>query len=61
MQNFVALAGGYLNNPESTSACEFCSVRTTDQFLESGFNIFYRFHWRNFGIMIAFVMFNVSI
>lgn len=56
----MSSAGGYLENPESASACQFCSIRTTDQFLASGFNIIYGHRWRNFGIMMAFVVFNVS-
>jgi len=61
MQNFIAFAGGYLTNPAATKGCEFCSVRTTDQFLESNFNIFYHNRWRDLGIMLAFIVFNVSV
>ena len=59
MDSYISAAGGYLSNPDATSACQFCSVRTTDQFLGLTFNIFYDHHWRNFGIMVAFVFFNV--
>lgn len=60
MQGFISSAGGYLTNPEATDACEFCSMKTADKFLADGFNIFYDHHWRNFGIMMAFFLFNVS-
>ncbi|TFK38290.1 pleiotropic drug resistance ABC transporter, partial [Crucibulum laeve] len=60
MNNYVSSAGGYLTNPDATSDCQFCSSRTTDQFLASGFNIFYSHAWRNFGIMMAFVIFNIA-
>lgn len=60
MQAFISSAGGYLANPEASASCRFCSVRSSDQFLAAGFNIFYRHHWRNFGFMIAFIVFNVS-
>jgi ATP-binding cassette subfamily G (WHITE) protein 2 (SNQ2) len=60
MNPFISRAGGYLTNPEATSACQFCSTRTTDQFLEASFNIFYSHRWRNVGIMLAFIGFNVS-
>ncbi|TEB24253.1 hypothetical protein FA13DRAFT_1756871 [Coprinellus micaceus] len=50
---------GTWTNPEATSACQFCSTRTTDQFLEASFNIFYSHRWRNVGIMLAFIGFNV--
>jgi len=59
MQPFISFAGGYLTNPEASTSCQFCSVRTTDQFLAAGFNIFYRHHWRNFGFMMAFTVFNI--
>jgi CDR ABC transporter len=60
MQQYISNSGGYLKNPDATSLCEFCSSATTDQFLESNFNIHYSHHWRNFGLMMAFVGFNVS-
>ncbi|KAG5727434.1 Brefeldin A resistance protein [Termitomyces sp. T112] len=59
MNNFIALAGGYLTNPDATSDCNFCSVRSSDQFLASNFNIFYSHRWRNIGIMFAFIAFNI--
>ncbi|KNZ71307.1 Brefeldin A resistance protein, partial [Termitomyces sp. J132] len=60
MNNFIVLAGGYLTNPDATSDCSFCSVRSSDQFLASTYNIFYSHRWRNIGIMCAFIAFNVS-
>jgi len=60
MEQYIANAGGYLTNPDASSACHFCSYRTTDQFLGTSFNIEYAHHWRNFGIIMAFVLFNVS-
>jgi ATP-binding cassette, subfamily G (WHITE), member 2, SNQ2 len=60
MQNYISMAGGYLTNLIATSGCEFCSVRTTDQFLGPNFNIEYSHHWRNFGFMMVFILFYVS-
>lgn len=60
MNPFISVAGGYLTNADATSACQFCSIRTTDQFLNAAFNIFYNHHWRNFGFMMAFFVFNFS-
>ncbi|THG98996.1 hypothetical protein EW026_g3289 [Hermanssonia centrifuga] len=57
---YMNAAGGYITNPDATSGCEFCSFRTTDQFLSASFNIEYSHHWRNFGFMFAFIAFNVS-
>lgn len=61
MQNYITNAGGYLTNPDATSGCQFCSVRTTDQFLGPSFNIVYSHHWRNLGFLMAFILFNVSV
>ncbi|KAJ3515824.1 hypothetical protein NLJ89_g1517 [Agrocybe chaxingu] len=58
MANFISFAGGYLTNPDALSDCQFCSLETTDQFLGSGFNIFYDHRWRNVGIMAAFIVCN---
>jgi len=60
MQRYISRAGGYLTNPNATSNCEFCSVRTTDQFLGANFNIRYSHHWRNLGFVLAFIVFNVA-
>ena len=59
-ERYISDNGGYLTNPNATSDCGFCAFRTTDQFLLSSFNIEYSHHWRNFGIFIAYVLFNVS-
>ena len=58
MDKFISVAGGYLTNPEASSACQFCTVKSSDQFLASSFNIFYDNHWRDFGLMIAYIAFN---
>lgn len=58
---FISSAGGYLVNPDATTACSFCSMSTADQFLASGFNIFYDHAWRNFGLMFAYIVFNVRL
>jgi len=58
---FISSAGGYLINPDATTACNFCSMSSADQFLASGFNIFYDHAWRNFGLMFAYIIFNVSL
>ncbi|KAF5379148.1 hypothetical protein D9615_006042 [Tricholomella constricta] len=55
---FMSAAGGYLTNPDASSDCQFCSVRSSDQFLALNFNIFYDHRWRNVGFMLAFVIFN---
>jgi ATP-binding cassette subfamily G (WHITE) protein 2 (SNQ2) len=57
---YIENAGGYLWDINATSQCRYCPIRTTDQFLGPGFNIFYEHHWRNFGLMIIFIAFNIA-
>ncbi|KAI0076391.1 pleiotropic drug resistance ABC transporter [Panus rudis PR-1116 ss-1] len=56
---FVEFAGGYIENPDSTDVCQYCPFRTTDQFLLSSFNINYDNRWRDFGLLLAYVAFNI--
>lgn len=49
---------GYLNDPSSTTECELCQLSSTNTFLE-GVSINPGDAWRNFGIMWAFIIFNV--
>ena len=60
MAGFISNRGGYLTNPDASTACRFCSSRTTDQWMEPTFNIFYGHHWRDFGFFCAYITFNVS-
>ena len=57
---FINNFGGYITNPDAASSCQFCSYRTTDEFLQSNSNIFYSHHWRNLGLVFVYVGFNVS-
>jgi len=59
MDPYISNFGGYLTNPNSSSDCQFCSTKTTDQFLLSNFNIEFGHHWRNIGIILGVVVFNV--
>ena len=58
MGPYQQMAGGTILNPSSTDACEFCPLAETDSFLAS-VNIFYSERWRNYGIMWAYIVFNV--
>ena len=60
MQPFINTVGGYLTNPDASSACHYCQFRTTDEFLGSSFNVEWTHRWRNVGFMFAFILFNVS-
>ena len=59
MDPYMSRAGGYLTNPDSTTACQFCSFKTTDEFLDLSFNIKYSNRWRDVGIFLAFIASNV--
>jgi len=61
MAQFISNRGGYLTNPDDVSNCRFCSSRTTDQWMEPSFNIFYSHHWRDFGLFCAYILFNVRL
>jgi len=56
--DYIAVAGGYLQDINATSDCSFCSVADTNALLRS-LNIDYADRWRNFGIMWAYIIFNV--
>ncbi|KAG6010295.1 hypothetical protein E4U21_007344 [Claviceps maximensis] len=58
LQPLLSAAPGYLKNPEATSQCQYCSVDNADQIL-FGSNIFWSDRFRNFGIMWAYIMFNI--
>jgi ABC-type multidrug transport system permease subunit len=58
MAPYQQLAGGTVLNPNSTQACEFCPLAQTDAFLAS-VDIFYSDRWRNYGLMWAYIVFNV--
>ncbi|KAJ7649975.1 ABC-2 type transporter-domain-containing protein [Roridomyces roridus] len=59
LENYISFAGGYLANPDATSACQFCSTATTDQFLESSFNIYYSHRWRDLGLLFVYILVNI--
>ena len=59
LQAYISNAGGYLENPDATSDCMYCSARTTDEFLGRNFSMLYDRHLRDLGIFIAYCVFNV--
>ncbi|KAG0700795.1 ABC-2 type transporter-domain-containing protein [Suillus ampliporus] len=59
MDPFISSAGGYLTNPGATTECLYCPYRTTDEFMLSNFNIEFSHDWRNLGIVLGVVVFNV--
>ncbi|KAF9224734.1 pleiotropic drug resistance ABC transporter [Gyrodon lividus] len=59
MGPYFSYAGGYVMNPQATSACAFCPFETTDQYMMLSLNIEYSHHWRDLGILLGIVLFNV--
>ncbi|OQD88934.1 hypothetical protein PENANT_c003G00615 [Penicillium antarcticum] len=55
---YIDALHGRLLNPEASTNCEICSMSRTDQFLE-GLGMRYSDHWRNIGVLFAFVGFNI--
>lgn len=59
MDPFTSFAGGYITNPAATAGCLYCPFRTTDQFMFTSFHVEYAHRWRNLGILLGVVVFNV--
>ncbi|KAH9474468.1 Brefeldin A resistance protein [Psilocybe cubensis] len=59
MAQYLSNRGGYLTNSDASSGCQFCPSRTTDEWMGPTFNIYYRHHWRDFGIFCAYIIFNL--
>ncbi|KAF2636857.1 hypothetical protein P280DRAFT_492818 [Massarina eburnea CBS 473.64] len=57
---FLQTAPGVLQNPDATDECNYCSLSSSDQFL-AGSQIYYSQRWRNYGIMWAFIGFNIAL
>ncbi|KAJ2903113.1 ATP-binding cassette transporter snq2, partial [Coemansia aciculifera] len=55
---WIARAPGYINNLDATSACEYCSYKVGDEFY-TALSWSFDHRWRNMGILIGFVAFNV--
>ncbi|EXJ74638.1 ATPase [Cladophialophora psammophila CBS 110553] len=55
---YMATASGEVYNPSATVDCQYCPLTTSDQFLALS-SISWGTRWRNFGIIWAYVCFNV--
>lgn len=58
MADYISKMGGYLQNPSATNDCAFCTISSTDTFL-AAVSSYYKDAWRNFGIMWAYIIFNI--
>jgi ABC-type multidrug transport system permease subunit len=59
MQPYIAMAGGYLQDPNAMGQCQFCQLDSTDMFLQS-MNIDWDNRWRHFGLLWVYVAFNAA-
>lgn len=57
MASYISSSGGYLIDPNNTEYCEFCQLSNTNEYL-STVNIRYEDRWRNFGIVLVYVVVN---
>ncbi|KAF5011460.1 hypothetical protein FDECE_2425 [Fusarium decemcellulare] len=60
LADFLASAPGQLQNPDDTERCSYCSLTNADQFM-AGSNIYNSERWRNYGIVWAYIAFNIFI
>ena len=58
LEPYISQAGGYLQDPSATDTCKFCTYNDTNVFL-SGIGLSYSNAWRDFGIMWAYIIFNI--
>lgn len=57
---FAEAMGAYINNPNATSDCEYCQYQKGQNFF-SGLSISFANRWRDVGIFIAYVVFNILV
>lgn len=55
---FLKNAFGYVNNPEATSNCQYCSFSIGDQYLAT-VGVSHSYKWRNVGFFCAYIIFNI--
>lgn len=58
MSEYLKTFPGYLEDPNATADCQFCSYGDSNTFLSS-VDISYDDRWRNFGILWAYIIFNI--
>ncbi|KAI0172929.1 ATP-binding cassette transporter [Hypoxylon sp. FL1284] len=58
MGDYISRFGGYLLDSNATDDCSYCKIKSTNVFL-SAVSAEYEDRWRNFGIIWAFIAFNI--
>ncbi|PHH73755.1 hypothetical protein CDD82_5296 [Ophiocordyceps australis] len=59
LDSYIDVYGGRLLDANSTQVCQYCPIADTNTYL-SGISSYYSQRWRNFGIMWAFIVFNIG-
>ncbi|KAM0418796.1 hypothetical protein ACHAPT_012306 [Fusarium lateritium] len=61
LRDYMSARGGYLlgDSGDSTEECSFCALADTNAFL-ANINVDYENRWRNYGILWAYVIFNMA-
>lgn len=57
LEPFIKMAGGYLENPSSTTSCSYCRYSVADEYLET-IGVKYSYRWRNVGFICVYIVFN---
>ncbi|KAJ5765834.1 ABC multidrug transporter A-2 [Penicillium odoratum] len=58
LDSYVNTYHSTLLNGDATENCRLCAISTTDQFL-AALNIYFSDHWRNIGLLFAYIAFNI--
>jgi ABC-type multidrug transport system permease subunit/ABC-type multidrug transport system ATPase subunit len=58
LQPYIDIVGGYLADDNATANCSLCPTGDTNTFL-AGVGTYYSDRWRNFGILWAYIIFNI--
>ncbi|KAI8577910.1 hypothetical protein K450DRAFT_266269 [Umbelopsis ramanniana AG] len=59
-QAYLSAGTGYLKDPNATDLCQYCQYSSGEEYL-SGFEWTIAHRWRNYGLMWAYWVFNVSV
>jgi ABC-type multidrug transport system permease subunit len=57
---YAERTGGYIENPNATNSCSYCTMSSTNTFL-ANIDSYWSDAWRNFGIMWAYLAFNIVV
>ncbi|ODV65879.1 hypothetical protein HYPBUDRAFT_112819 [Hyphopichia burtonii NRRL Y-1933] len=57
--DFVKKAGGYLDDPSSTTLCGYCQYKVADEYLAT-IGAKYSYRWRNIGFYFVYIIFDLA-